>query len=130
MSLLSRDEILQADDRKYETVHVPQWGGSVRIRSLDGKERDIFEKSLVDKKTGAPSKVENARARLVAWTVVDADGRRIFSQGDIEALGKKSAAALDKVFTAARKLSGMTDEDLAELVEDFDVTPDGASSSD
>ena len=35
---------------------------------------------------------------------------------DIAALGRKSSAALNRVFEAAQKLSGLTDEDVDELV--------------
>lgn len=130
MALLSRDDILKVDDRKYEEVAVPEWGGTVRVRSLTGRERDQFESSLVDKKTGQASRLANARARLVAMTLVDEDGNRMFSTDDVSALGTKSAAALERVFTAARRLCGMTDDDLAELVEDFDTGPSGSSTSD
>lgn len=130
MALLSRDDILKVDDRKYEEVAVPEWGGTVRVRSLTGRERDQFESSLVDKKTGQASRLANARARLVAMTLVDEDGNRLFSTDDVSALGTKSAAALERVFTAARRLCGMTDDDLAELVEDFSGDPSGSSTSD
>lgn len=130
MALLSRDQIFAADDRTYEYVPVPEWGGTVRVRSLTGKERDQFEASLIDKKTGQASKFANARARMVVMTVVDEHGNRMFSTDDINQLGAKSAGALDRVFDAARKLSGMTEEDLAELVEDFDAGPADDSFTD
>lgn len=130
MALLNRDAIFAVDDHKTEDVHVPEWGGTVRVKSLTGKERDQFEASLVDKKTGQASKFANARARLVVMTVVDEHGNRMFSLDDIGQLGGKSAAALTRVFDAARKLSGMTDEDLAELTEDFGDGPAEPSSTD
>ncbi|ASU81502.1 hypothetical protein CDO52_00720 [Nocardiopsis gilva YIM 90087] len=129
MALLSRDAILTVDDRRTEDVAVPEWGGTVRVRSLTGKERDAFEASLVDKKTGQASKLANARARMVAMTVVDERGNRMFSLDDISALGDKSAAALNRVFDVARRLCGMSDDDLAELVEDFGGSGDQSEPS-
>ena len=41
---------------------------------------------------------------------MDESGDRIFTDKDITALGKKSAAALDKVFSAARELNGFGDD--------------------
>jgi len=40
--LLTRDEILKAEDIQYETVPVPEWapGGTVRVKTLSGEERD------------------------------------------------------------------------------------------
>ncbi|MFS8534357.1 MAG: hypothetical protein FWJ65_04295 [Limnochordales bacterium] len=130
MALLSRDDIIKIDDRKYEEVPVPEWGGTVRVRSLTGRERDQFEQSLVDKRTGRLSRLANARARLVALCLVDEQGNRLFSTDEAALLGQKSAAALERVFEVARRLCGMSDDDLAELVEDFDVTPDGGSTTD
>ena len=64
--------------------------------------------------------LENLRARLVMLTVIDHEGKRLFSVKDVEALGKKSAKALDKVFEAAQRLSGLRDEDIEELTENLD----------
>jgi hypothetical protein len=63
--------------------------------------------------------LKNIRAKLVALTVVDEEGNRIFSDSDASALGKKSAAALDRVFEVAQRLSGLRPEDVEELSKNF-----------
>src|SRR5258707_11983730 len=45
---LSRDAILEAKDREVVEVDCPEWGGSVLVRGMSGKERDMFEMSLQD----------------------------------------------------------------------------------
>ena len=40
--MLTREQILQSDDLPRETVPVPEWGGSVRIRTLSGADRDGY----------------------------------------------------------------------------------------
>ncbi len=130
MGLLGRDEILRADDLVVEEVEVPEWGGSVRVRALTGAERDRYEASIAgDRSKGKGLRLENARARMVALCVVDAAGKTIFEPGDVPLLGRKSAAALDRVFDAALRLAGMRDEDVEELVEDFLDAPRAASTS-
>ena len=47
MTILTRDQILQANDLVTETVEVPEWGGSVFVKSLTGVERDQFEAAIV-----------------------------------------------------------------------------------
>jgi hypothetical protein len=118
--ILTRDAILQAQDLPRELVEVPQWGGSVYVRALTGAERDTFETSIVEQR-GKSTKMnlKNIRAKLVALTVVDEEGNRIFSDSDASALGKKSAAALDKVFEVAQRLSGLRPEDVEELSKNF-----------
>jgi len=128
---LTRDQILGADDIPTEVIDVPEWGGQVKIRGLTGAEKDRFEQDSMQGK-GKDTKMNliNIRARLVALSIVDESGRRIFGKHDIEALGKKSAAALERVFTAAQKLNGLTDDDVEGLTEDFGATQGDNSTSD
>lgn len=117
---LSRDDILKAQDLVTEDVDVPEWGGAVRVKALSGAERDRFEASIIGENTKSKRRnLANLRARLVALAVVDEEGENIFRFSDVEALGKKSAAALDRIFDAAMRLSGMRDEDVEELAENF-----------
>jgi hypothetical protein len=127
---LSKDDILKAEDIVTEEVDVPEWGGSVMVRGLTGRERDEFEASIMERrgKRTFPN-TANVRAKLVARCTIGDDGQRLFQDSDAEDLGKKSAAAMDRIYTVAAKLSGMTDEDVEELVENFDKTHSGDSSS-
>jgi hypothetical protein len=47
--------------------------------------------------------------------VVDEQGNRMFSEADIEALGRKSAAALERVCKVAQALNGIGEAELEEL---------------
>jgi hypothetical protein len=113
--ILSREAILAASDLKTETVAVPEWGGDVLVGVMTGEARDAWEQSLVVREgSRTKANMQNVRARLVAATVVDEEGKRLFSDADAEALGAKSAAALDRVCKVAQRLNGMTDADLEE----------------
>jgi len=132
MNYLNREQILNADDVDYREVECPEWGGVVLIRSLSGTERDAFEaESLVQKGKSSQVNLRNVRARLAARCIVsERGGKEIFSPADVVSLGKKSAAALDRVFSAAMELSGLTPADVQELVENFDgAQSDGSGSA-
>jgi len=101
MKVLTRDEILNMDDLKIEEVNVPEWNGVVFIRTITGQERDIFEQTMSE-----AGGLRNLRARLVALTAIDKEGKRIFSEKDAPALGKKSAAVIDRLFKVAQELNG------------------------
>lgn len=118
MAVLNRAQILAPRELESETVSVPEWGGDVIVRALTGAERDQFEAGFV-KEGGRQGEMtlENTRARLVALSVVDEHGQRLFSTDDIEMLGAQPAAALDRVFFVARRLSRLSNEDLAQLVK-------------
>lgn len=111
--MLSREQILGADDSRRETVQVPEWGGEVVIAAMSGAARDAWEQSLVIRKGAkVEQNLANMRARLVAVCAVDADGKRLFTDDDAIALGEKSAAALERLCRVAQRLNGLTDKEL------------------
>jgi len=116
MTILTRDQILEAQDLTTEKVEISEWDGEVNVKSLTGKERDQFEESIFQQKGKKMERnFKNLRAKLVALTVIDDNGDLIFAQKDIEALGAKNASALDKVFSVAQRLSGLTKEDIDDM---------------
>jgi hypothetical protein len=126
LHLLTRDAILNAEDRQTEIVEVPEWGGAVKVRSLEGFERDRYESSLTRMGRDSKGRLEveglnsdNVRARLCAMTIIGEDGSNLFSEADVLILGHKSAAALDRVFAVASRLSHLTDQDVEALMENL-----------
>ena len=112
MAILNRLDILGSDDLHLEKISVPQWGGDLFVRILSASERDAFEASVSG---GKRRNLINLRARLVVLAACDEKGERLFQDGDIEALGKKSAAAMDRVFGIAAALNGFTSGDIETL---------------
>lgn len=115
MTFLTKDQILQSDDRTVEEVSVPEWGGVVRVRTMTGKMRDALEESIVNPTSGKNRDYDNIRARVVAMSLVDSNGDPMFNLTEVEKLGEKSSIALDRVFGVAQRLSGITKKDVAEL---------------
>lgn len=103
--VLTADEIFKANDRKVEPVEVPEWGGTVFVRSMSSAERDAFE----DASTGPDDKtnLKLYRARLVAATACGPDGQLMFTPSQASALGAKAAAAVVRLFAAAQRLNLM-----------------------
>lgn len=128
MSELDKNAILSADDKKVEQVDVPEWGGHVHVRTLTGTERDAFESAFFSQ--NGTQNLANIRSRLAVLTVCDARGKRLFADTDVVAVGKKSAAALDRVFGVAQRLNGLRAEDVKELEKNSEAAPSGASGSD
>lgn len=117
MAVLNRAQILAPRELETEVVNVPEWGGDVIVRALTGTERDQFEAGFIKEGGKGEMTLENTRARLVALSVVDDSGQRLFGIDDIDLLGQQPAAALDRVFFVARRLSHLSNEDLAALVK-------------
>lgn len=115
MAILSKEQILSVDDSKTQVVEVPEWGGEVIISTMSGFARDRFEASCIGK--GGGMNMQNIRAKLVAATVVDEQGNLLFNEKDVSALGRKSCAALERVFEAAQRLNKISEEDVEELAK-------------
>ena len=129
-SYLTRDAILAAAALRTEDVPVPEWGGSVLVRELRGRERDEWEASLaVQRGRQMVPDVANMRAKLVARCVVDAEGEPVFTQQDVNALGELSAAALDRVFEVASRLSALNPDSLEEKAKNSATAQNGGSTS-
>ena len=103
-SLLSKAAILAASDLTHEDVAVPAWGGTVRVRSMTGLERDEF-RAAIQNEGGIP--IGKFSAALLAATLIDEAGERLFSMADMEALQAKSADALDAPVDVAMRLNGL-----------------------
>lgn len=129
--ILSRSDILGCDDMRSQTLEIPEWGGSVRIRSLTGAEREAFEANLYRLVDGRRElELENFRAKLAAACIVDEEDRQIFSAADVLALAKKSSVALARIFNAAEALNGMHADAVAGAQKNSASGPTGASTSD
>lgn len=133
----SAEQILGADDRATEVVPVPEWGFAVTVKALSGTERDKYQSDFytfgpTDKGGMRVTRVnnQNQMARLVALSIVGPDGKRLFTDAQVLALGDKSALALERVNDVAMRLSGLTAAVAEALKEGLKETQNGSHGSD
>lgn len=121
--LLSKDEIFGMDDIPMEEVVVPEWKNrKVLVCGLTAAAKNAYQASLVEiKGTSRKVRMENATAKLLVRTVVTRHRQPLFTESDIERLGTKSAAALERLAKVANRLSGMDEAENAELVKNSDA---------
>jgi hypothetical protein len=110
--MLSKNAILASDDRNIKTVSVPEWGGEVGIRVLNGIERSQFETMFSEKK------VDLFKVRFVACSLCDDKGCRLFSDDEVEALGEKSAGVINRLFDICWDHSSLSQEAVDEAGKD------------
>lgn len=101
MTLLSKAEILAADDRPTKEINVPEWGGTVRVRALGCAEQDVLDKITLG------NAVDNflARATVLQLCLVDENNRLMFTAEEVAALAEKSPRAADRLIKVAQELS-------------------------
>ena len=100
--MLTRDEILRADDLSLTSVEVPEWGGAVYVRALRAGEREQLERQIRHDDT-----LQGFRELVVATAVSDGAGEPLFSQDDLPALAAKNGAVVDRLAQEILRLSGM-----------------------
>jgi hypothetical protein len=120
---LDRVMILGQKRRKLKRVHVPKWKGHVWIRDMGGVGRDQFE---VMTTLQGDMNLHNARAKLLAVTLCNAEGEFLFSESDIEALGELDAESIAMLYNEASRLNFISDKDIEELAKN---SARGASST-
>ena len=101
---LNAESILAAEDFKYAEVACPEWGGTVRVRSLSGGQRAQITQRVNDKQ------LDELDELLPVMACVDEDGSRIFTNKDIASLKKKSAAVVTRIAKKVLEISGIGNE--------------------
>lgn len=121
MKLLSKTQILSANDLVTEDVPTPEWAPEgtpeeeraqfgVRIRNLTGTGRGVFiQRSLeMKKKEENKEKVDfEIEMLLVAMTAVDESNQPIFTDDDVKELGGKNANPIARLAGVAQRLSAL-----------------------
>lgn len=134
LTLLDRGSLLAQKDLPRKRLYVEAFGGVVCLQEMKSIERDAYEAALVIKLRGKNGKekrevtTHNIRAKLICRMVIDEAGQRIFTDEDAALLGQLPAADMDRLWTAAQTLSGVTEDDIEELAGNSDSSL-GASSA-
>jgi hypothetical protein len=122
MPLITKQQILSVRDLPFEDVPVPEWGegAEVRITTMSGIQKDDWESTVFavgpDGKTAELNK-QNFTANLLARTIVDEAGNRIFSTAEeVLLLGEKSGKVLARLYQVAKRLNsiGVDEEEKVE----------------
>ena len=113
MPLTSADSILNISDLGAPVVlHVPEWNDDVYLRRPTANDRDAWEIYCQEHST-KPKSVW--RAKLASMILCDAENRLLFTPAQIEQLGGKSAAAVNRIWEKGLELMRITKDELYEI---------------
>lgn len=108
--ILSLDELVAADDSTYETVEVPEWGGSVRLRSLTKQQQyDIRRQAMVG------GEVDVTRVELLALLACMEEPK--LSEEHIGVLQEKNAMVVNRLLKRVARLAGLDEEEAVKEAE-------------
>lgn len=106
---LTREQILEARDIEEREVPVPQWGGTVLIRTLSQKQsRELRAKATRTNPITRQTEIDNdlLESMLFIEGVVDP----AFTMADYGRLQDKSMATMSAVLKAIMEASGLSEE--------------------
>src|SRR5262245_36624522 len=105
---------------------IPEWGCTVYLKGMTGRERDRCEKEFGDlEKAGR----DNIRARILVRVLLDENAVRIFADEDAEQLGEQPAPILDRLFGEAMFYAGLTKGQREDTLKNSSAGPAGANGS-
>jgi len=110
-----KDKIIEAArlaTSKLTAVKV--WGEDAHIRVMSGTERDQWESQILD--NGKVVK-EQFRAKLLVKVLADETGKRLFSDDEIGTLSSMDSVELDRLYSIASKVNGLSKDDVDQLTK-------------
>lgn len=114
MGILNRTEIFEEGALKTEVINLTK--GDVIVSQIGGgdfitlwsnpkyQKKDENDKDVIDMSRFTPA--------LIAYSVVDEGGEKIFTEADIEKLAKFNQDVFLKLAKAAQRLNGITGEEV------------------
>lgn len=126
LEILTKESFFARNKIRVEFVDVPELNGRILIKELTASERDLFEASLVVKSPDGKHQemsTNDIRAKLAQRTCVDQAHKPMFTLADIAALGAMSAAAMDRIYSASMRLSGISEKDVDEMAKNSKPAP-------
>ena len=105
--VLTKDDILNSDDIRYEYVLVGPWKGKIRMQTIKGRVRDKFENKCCDQTKGKRLDLTGLKALLVCLCAVDESGELLFTRAEANRLNEKNAEAIDILYSKAQEMNGI-----------------------
>lgn len=103
-TLLTREQILSVQDIRYDIVHVPLWGGDVKLKQLNADQQFALS-GLLDLKENAGL----GMYLILTIMAVDEHDVPIFTKDDVAALKVKNFHVLNLLQRRAVTLNGADD---------------------
>ena len=133
--LMNRKSLLAKEELQIVEVKLGK-DESVYVKQMTGRERDIFEQSLVKENKNEKDEITydrsitDFRAKLAVMCICDQTGEKLLEPSDYETLSQNmSAARLEKIVNEAQKINKISEEDKENLVKNSVGVQDADSNS-
>ena len=114
---LSRDAIFAAKDTEIHEFEVPEWGGTILLRSMTGEQRNNYEYWAHQQSSAKKPDYRGIRERLIICCAVDENGDPLFSEEDLSSIASKDSAVIDRIHGKCQSICGMDNEAVEEAAK-------------
>lgn len=99
--MLTKEQILKADQLASETVEIPEWDGAVAVRALNASERMAMVDGFY---TASQANGEEAfHLHLLAASVCDSEGKPLMSPAE---WGARNGEVTERLVLVAKRING------------------------
>lgn len=105
--VLTAEEILSQTNLSTSEVEVPEWGGTVRLRTLSAREAIEFQKTIE-----TPGGKNKGNILIVSLCAVDENGKRLFRDDQLQQLMELNVKAFTRLARQCVKLNGLDETEL------------------
>lgn len=115
-----RDKILNSQDRTSEPLDLPEWGVKVEVRSMKAADRIDY----LEARQNGGEPLRNSLWQMVLNCTYDPEtGDKVFDEADRDTMQQKAAGPYERLWKAAIRVSGLSEEAAAEQAAAFQEEP-------
>ncbi|MEV0993413.1 hypothetical protein [Nonomuraea sp. NPDC050202] len=132
MDLISKDALWQVrcPEEDVELRH-PDGSllGRMRLRGLTGEQVNEWQDQVIEQRGNRRTQSKHTMALLIVRSAITEEGLPYFEPRDVLRVSQMPAYILTQLTPVAMRLSGLAEEDVKELVEDFGDDPSANGTS-
>ena len=105
-----KDDILGAIDYNLKELYIEEWKTTVYIKPLSGAVRNRLIQDVKNNKD-----LDKIQVRVLINSICDSEGKLIFNEQDIIALGNKNCEVLSRIENVCCEVSGLNEKGKEEI---------------
>jgi ssDNA-binding replication factor A large subunit len=124
-----REELLKPRKQRFEPFEA--FGKQLSIRVLSAREYDLYDGQRLEVHGTREVKFnyDNIRARLVVLVLGDAEGNRVFKDGDVKAVGELPCDEVDRIYEAGLRVNLLNKQAEETIRKNSETARNGDSTS-
>lgn len=121
---LGRARISEYSQPEFMDLEIPEWGGTVRLRRMNLRDRMNLSQSVKDEENDLMF-----MARVCCYSLYDGSGQRLYSDSDLDEIMQMQIEPLTRIYRASMEFSKARIGDIDEAEKKSEASPSLPSSA-